>query len=272
MRTFHDSRPILGQDPHITKFQGKYILCESKHEKQIALSFFTAEGRSGIKIILDKSNQHQVWSPELHNIDGHWFIYYSSSDGNNSNHRMKVIGAASNPFGPYNFTETLDCLNWGIDMTVFLWKKKYYAAWSGWESPKDEFPQHLYIAPMISPVEIGKRVLLTSPSFDWELNISPINEGPQAFIENKRLYLLFSANASWNITYSTGIIELIGSDPLNINHWVKCPWPLMQNAGHGMIVEDSFIYHRKMSNFNGWQDREIVVIDKNKLLERGMIK
>lgn len=272
MNTFDDSRPLYGQDPHVTKRNGELILCESQDEERIALSYLLKGGGKLTQIILDRPWEHQVWAPELHQIDGLWYIYYSSSDGNNCNHQTMVLGAGMNPFGPYHFSAPIGEDIWGIDMTVFTWKGKRYAVWSGWANHGDEFPQHLYIAPMISPVEIGPRILLDSPVFDWEMSIAPIMEGPQAWKEDGKLYLLYSANASWMPEYSTGLLELAGEDPLNPRHWIKCPWPLMTNAGHGHIVDDLFIHHRKMSTMPGWDDREIVMIPKERFLENGKFK
>lgn len=269
MNVFSDSRPLMGQDPHITRYKDDLHLIESQDEERISLSYLVNDERQGTKIIYSKVGEHQIWAPELHMIDGFWYIYFSSSDGKNKNHRMKVLGAGMNPFGPYHFQSTLNEDNWGIDMTIFKWNNQRYAVWSGWEGNKDEFPQHLYIAPMVSPVEIGDRVKISSPEFDWELSIAAINEGPQAWKDDRELYLLYSANASWTTEYATGVLKLIGEDPLNPGHWLKCPWPLMKNAGHGMILENQFIYHRKMSSFPGWEDREIVSISKSELLKNG---
>lgn len=270
MKIFKDIKPLLGQDPHVTKYKGQYILCESQNEEKISLSYLTGTGRRATKIIWDNPQEHQVWAPELHKVHGFWFIYYSSSDGENYTHRMKVLGASSDPFGPYSWSETLDHNSWGIDMTVFSWKNRQYASWSSGEKGNEEdFPQCLYIAPLVTPVEIGDPVLLSSPEFDWELSIAAINEGPQAWIDGEDLFLLYSANASWMPNYSTGILQLIGDNPLTPEHWSKCPWPLMTNAGHGHIIDGLFVHHRKMNFLPGWQDREIVKISQERFLVDG---
>ncbi len=254
----------MGQDPHITMWKGKLLLCESIEEKLIALSILEDGYRKSTKVVWDNPWEHQIWSPELHQIYGLWFIYYASSTGENKTHGAKVIGAACSPFGPYNWSQNL-LDPWSIDMTTFLWHGERFVAWSGWQDINNEI-QNLYIAPMISPVEVGERVLISSPIFDWELSIAPINEGPQAFIEDEELYLLYSANASWMPEYSTGVLKLVGNDPLNPINWFKCQLPLIQNAGHGMILDNEFWYHRKLSTIGGWQDREIVTVPKGILL------
>ena len=47
-------------------------------------------------------NCNNLWAPELHLIDGRWFIYYAADDGENENHRMWVLEAeSSDPRGKY---------------------------------------------------------------------------------------------------------------------------------------------------------------------------
>src|SRR5881398_835162 len=33
-------------------------------------------------------NSNNLWAPELHLLNGRWFIYYAADDGENDNHRM----------------------------------------------------------------------------------------------------------------------------------------------------------------------------------------
>src|ERR1044071_4464731 len=156
---FKDFNPLRGQDPHITKYDGKYLLCESVNEEKIVISQLSDDltQRVSSKTVW-QSQEQQVWAPELHTINGMWLIYYTSSDGNNKNHRAKVLGPAMYWHGPYQYSQTLVPDSWSIDMTVFPWKGQRYAVWSGWENNNDEFPQHLYIAPLIGTTQIGKRV------------------------------------------------------------------------------------------------------------------
>jgi len=37
------------------------------------------------------ANSDNVWAPELHLIDGKWFIYFAADDGDNDNHRMWAL-------------------------------------------------------------------------------------------------------------------------------------------------------------------------------------
>lgn len=260
MNPFKDKRPTYGQDPHVTMVGGVPLLIESVEEERITISpleSLQSPVRINSAVVWEDSEEHQVWAPELHYVDGLWYIYYSFSDGNNKNHRPYVL-QAPHFLGPYWKLGRVGPDIWGIDMTRFdWWDGNSYAVWSGWENNGDEFPQHLYIARMYGPTTMGERVRLSVPELDWEKSIAPILEGPQVWMQDGKLSILYSGNASWKQEYSTGLLTLVGGDPLNPGDWEKRTEPLFQNAGHGCVVEDYFIHHRKISAFPGWSDREI---------------
>lgn len=261
MSMFSDTRPLYGQDPFVVKYQRHYLLLQAEEEKRITIRPYMDDRLWRIPLtVWDDPTEQQVWAPELHQIDGRWYIYYASTDAGNSNHRTYVIGPAPSPFGPYRHRWQIGPDIWGIDMTVFEHHGQWYAVWSGWEKNDDEFPQHLYIAEMRSPYEIGSRVRLASPTLTWECSVRPIMEGPQAFRQGDLQCLTYAANASWTQDYATGLMELRGPDPLNPGDWYRYPVPMLLNGGHGCVVDGQYVYHRKMSAFPGWNDREIVSI------------
>src|SRR5947209_3823930 len=54
-------------------------------------------------------NSDNVWAPELHLIDGKWFIYYAADNGNNNNHRMWALECEdADPLGTYRCRGCLD--------------------------------------------------------------------------------------------------------------------------------------------------------------------
>lgn len=260
MNPFGDYRPNYGQDPYVTTLTGATLLVESVDEERITISSLESlqsPRRINSMVVWDDAFERQVWAPELHFINNLWYIYYAASDGNNKNHRTCVL-QSPDPFGPYISLGHIGPDVWGIDMTQFSWwDGSSYAVWSGWENNGDEFPQNLYIARMYSPWQIGERFRLSVPELEWEKSISPILEGPQVWIRDGKLSILYSGNASWKQEYSTGMLTLVGNNPLDPRDWEKQTEPLMTNAGHGCVVEDYFIYHTKLSAFPGWTDREI---------------
>ena len=260
MKIFQDKSPFYGQDPYAVLYQNKYLLIESQDEERIAIITWRSldDMRNSVSItVWDNPQEHQVWAPELHLINGRWYIYYSSSNGTNESHRNKAL-IADSPFGPYFPLGIVGLDIWGIDLTIFNHENKRYAIWSGWEHNGDGYPQHLYISDFEN---LKERTKISSPLYNWEKSIEPINEGPQAWYNsNGKLCLFFSANASWTQDYCTGLMVLVGEDPLNPDHWFKKPSPLLYNAGHGQPIGDRFLYHKKLSNSPGWQDRVIVTM------------
>ncbi len=252
---------MYGQDPYVTKSSPFYLLCESIEEERIAISLMDSlecPERLDTTVVWDNPTERQVWAPELHFINGLWYIYYTASDGDNCNHRTYVL-QAPHYYGPYLDLGMVGPDIWGIDMTIFdWWDGNKYTVWSGWNKNNDEFPQNLYIAIMETPWRIGERTQLAVPEYAWEKSIAPILEGPQVWMHDGLLSILYSANASWKQEYSTGVLTMVGGNPMNPQHWVKRTTPLFQNAGHGCVIDGYFVYHRKLSAFPGWNDREIV--------------
>ncbi|MFM7921198.1 MAG: family 43 glycosylhydrolase, partial [Planctomycetaceae bacterium] len=87
----------------------------------------------------------EVWAPELHFLDDHWYIYFAASDGRNENHQAFVLqSAGTDPFGEYTLHGPLQTGEradadakpiWAIDMTVLQLAGRRYAVWSGWDAP-----------------------------------------------------------------------------------------------------------------------------------------
>jgi GH43 family beta-xylosidase len=195
---------------------------------------------------------HELWAPELHIINGKCYIYVACDDGDNNNHRMYVLeNNSDDPQKPYKMHGKIveESDKWAIDGTLMNYKGEYYFVWSGWQ--KDEnVCQNLYIAKMKNPYELdGKRVLISTPEFDWELKGATdkfpfINEGAYAFSYNGKHYLTYSAAGSWCEDYCIALLELVGDDPLNPKSWKKHPeFILSENdtvkgAGHCCILQD----------------------------------
>lgn len=268
MTFLQDKRPFFGQDPHVVPFEDGYLLVQSAYnDRRIVIKSLTSldDMRSGqSQTVWMDAGQKQVWAPELHNLDDKWYIYYSSSDGDNASHRTYVI-EADHPMGPYHqLGKVADPDNdfWSIDTTIFEHSGQRYAAWSGWSTEFAGFPQHLYLAELLSPNRIGTRSCLSSPHFNWERSIQPILEGPQV-IKNEntgKLFVTYSANASWTNEYAVGLLEYVGGPILSQDSWAKHPQPILKGGGHGCFVGDFFIYHRKLSTTQGWADREITFL------------
>jgi GH43 family beta-xylosidase len=222
-------------------------------------------------------NSKNIWAPEIHYIQGKWYIYFAADDGNNENHRMFVI-ESNNPLGPYQYPEgtkkgkmTEPSDKWAIDGTVLQNNSNLYFLWSGWEG-EINVRQNLYIAPMSNPWTIsGERVEIARPTYNWEKIGEPhVNEGPQVLKQNHHLFIIFSASGSWTEDYCLGVLTLNGTNVLDPASWEKQPESIFQKSreadvygpGHcGFtkspdLSEDWIIYHAQKKKGSGW-DRNI---------------
>ena len=256
---------------------GLYYYCESRNKRHI----YIRRSRTIAGIGDDPgvcvwtapaggANSDNVWAPELHLIDGRWFIYFAADDGENDNHRMWVLeGEGSNPLGNYECRGQLETGGWAIDGTVLtLGDARKYFLWSGWPGKRNG-QQNLYIALMRDPHTIsGPRVLLAAPDQSWERVAMPICEGPQVLRRNGDIFIVYSASGSWTPDYCLGMLHNRTTDILDPARWTK-HGPVFKKTkqvsgvGHCSFVkslcqtEDWIIYHSKSRLKHGWEDRDV---------------
>jgi GH43 family beta-xylosidase len=215
-------------------------------------------------------NSNAVWAPELHFINGKWFIYYAADDGKNENHRMWVLESENDdPRGNYFCRGELQTGGWAIDGTVLTLDDGWmFLIWSGWPGKRDGH-QNLYIAPMKDPVTLaGPRIQLCSPDQPWERVAMPICEGPQVLKRNGTIFIIYSASGSWTEDYCLGLLASQSGDVLDPAAWQK-HGPVFQKTehvwgvGHCSFVkspcqtEDWILYHSKSQKTHGWEDRDV---------------
>src|SRR5215212_3681585 len=139
-------------------------------------------------------NQGNVWAPELHFIDGRWYIYYAAGRVPGAPFIYQRAGVlesvGEDPQGPYTdkgmlYTGTAvgtdTTVYWAIDLTVGRINGQLYGVWSGWEvnASTDRTPQHLYIARMSNPWTISSdRLKLISPDADPMNPANFVKSGP----------------------------------------------------------------------------------------------
>ncbi|WP_051348703.1 family 43 glycosylhydrolase [Peribacillus kribbensis] len=221
-------------------------------------------------------NRANIWAPELHYLEGRWYIYFAASDGDMGKQRMYVLESdGSDPMGPYHYPKGTSfgklsdpSDKWAIDGTVLELDRKLYFIWSGWEGDEN-ISQNLYIAPMANPWTIsGKRAQISRPELDWEKKGNPlINEGPEILKNHKgQVFLIYSASGSWTDDYCFGMLSLKGKDPLIQSSWIKSRQPVFKSnpalnvygPGHGSFVkspdgrEDWMVYHAAKFKGAGW--------------------
>jgi len=204
----------------------------------------------------DNKSSHDLWSPEIHYINGKWYLYFEADDGNSDNHQIYVAeNVAKDPFiGKFTFkgrVSTDKDNNWGIHPTVLQHNGSLYMAWSGWQSRRVRVEtQCIYIAKMKNPWTLeSDRVLLSKPEFEWERQwINPdgsktaytiyVNEAPQFFHSknNDKIYIFYSASGLWTPFYAIGKLTANAkSDLLNPSSWTKSERPVFKQSPQDSI-------------------------------------
>src|SRR5947207_4949987 len=104
-----------------------------------------------------------IWAPEIHDIRGEWWVYFSGADPviGNPSHRMYVLRGPASDQNPMDATSHFEFLGplknmpdqWAIDGTVIELDDYLYMVYSGW--PEGQFNtdmrQELYIVLLNNP-------------------------------------------------------------------------------------------------------------------------
>lgn len=275
-----------GADPWMVKEGENYYYCFSANNA-IQVSKSKSMTRRGETRAIWKTpktgwNRSCVWAPEIHFINGRWYVYYAAGESGPPFIHQRTGVLRSKTDDVFSEYEDLGILYtgddssvpesniWAIDMTVFEHNRKLYAFWSGWEKQAntDKTPQHLYIQEMQNPFTLkGKRVLLSSPEEKWEtggpLNI---NEGPEVLKNGDKVFIIYSCRESWTPEYRQGMLQLKNAkaNPLIKENWIKSG-PVFEGnekvfgVGHCSFVkspdgnEDWIVYHSKKTTNPGWE-------------------
>jgi GH43 family beta-xylosidase len=275
-----------GADPWMVKHNDDYIYCFSSNNSIIVSKSRKMTQKGELKNVWQAPvigwNRSCVWAPEIHFIQGRWYVYYAAGesgppfiyqrtgvlrsktdDAFSDYEDMGVMYTGDNPADPTSNV-------WAIDMTTLEHKGKLYAIWSGWikQETTDATPQQLYISEMENPWTMkGSRVKLSSPVESWETG-GPLNlnEGPEILKNGENVFVIYSCRESWLVEYRLGMLQLINSDGNLIDpaNWKKTG-PVFQGnskvfgVGHCSFVkspdntEDWIIYHSKKSTTPGWE-------------------
>ncbi|HEY0793082.1 MAG TPA: glycoside hydrolase family 43 protein, partial [Chthoniobacterales bacterium] len=210
-----------------------------------------------------------LWAPELHFLNGKWFIYYAADNGRNRNHRLWALEAeGADAAGPYRHCGMLQTGTWAIDATVLRdHRGELYMLWSGWERVQ-RGPQNLYLSSMDSPTRLrGPRVRLAEPVEPWENCGAPVCEGPAVLQRNGLTCVIYSAGASWMADSCLGLLVNRDGNLLDPLSWEKTG-PVFARTeevwglGHCSFVNNHdgdplMFYHAKTRLNHGWKDRNV---------------
>ncbi len=274
-----NTRDIGGDDPNVVYHDGSYYYCYSSGN---GVSVAKIDGLDNIvkdnavKVYTAPSGtmySSEYWAPELHYLNGSWYIYVAADDGNNANHRMYVLkGTSQDPTKPFRMvgklTDPTD--KWAIDGTVFEYNGELYTVWSGWEGDNN-VAQNLYIAHMSDPVTIdSERVLISRPykAYETKTTNPTVNEGPAVLVKGNTVTVVYSANGSWTDDYCLATVTCTGGNLLDSSSWAKSSSAAFEKTskcfgpGHCSftIAEDGstwMVYHANLKSGTGWNGRSV---------------
>ncbi|GAB3330289.1 glycoside hydrolase family 43 protein [Larkinella ripae] len=219
-------------------------------------------------------NSKDIWAPELHSLNGKWYLYYTATDqakpGDSNRYVFVLENESPNPLmGTWTDKGKINTNYTGLDGSVFEHRGKHYFLYSGYVGPQS----NLFIAELINPWTISaKQVEIARPSLPWEkYDGREICEGPQ-FLKGKRgqLFIIYSASACWDDHYSLGMLTASEtSDVLQPSSWTKSSQPVFAQSpahnvfgpGHNCFTQsadgqqDWIVYHAKTEANKACKDR-----------------
>ena len=253
-RALHNPLLPVGPDPWVEFRDGFYYYMNTTESN---LTLWKAASMADLKASPKKvvwkppatgPYSHDIWAPEIHFIEGRWYIYFAADQGTNLSHRIFVLeNSSSDPLeGSWQMKGKVadPSDKWAIDASVFEDQGRWYIIWSGWEGDENG-TQSIYIARLANPWTIqGVRTRLSTPEYPWEKvgDIDPkvlpgnpphidVNEGPEVLKHEDKIFLTYSASACWTDYYSLGMLTAVsGSDLLNRNSWIKSTQPVFQQS------------------------------------------
>jgi len=211
-----------------------------------------------------------VWAPELHYMDGKWYIYYAAGEADDIwKIRPCVLECADGD--PYTGAwlerglmkacddDDFSFSAFSLDGTVFENKGEHYFVWAEKVGTGKQI-SNLYIARMESPFKLSTvQVMLTTPDYDWERVGFWVNEGPAILKHGGRIFLTFSASSTGS-RYCVGMMDANEDDDLlDPRSWKKSRYPVLRTdeakgiygPGHNSFTksedgsEDIMVYHAR---------------------------
>lgn len=275
-----DPWTFLGDDGYYY-FTGSYPVCGTEEERQgigydriVLRRSKTLQGLKDAEEVTiwhaddDPSTYRYIWAPEIHQINGKWYVFFTISRSRNNPYDIRpyVLECRGNdPMDKSNWNmrkmepaagDDFALSQFSLDMTHFESAGIHYVAWA--EKPGNGVFSNIYIASIDpqKPWQLTSRCTeVTVPDFAWE---NPINEGPAVIKNHGNVYLCFSA-AAVNFTYCVGMLSAKeGDDLLDADSWSKYPIPLLSTddlvnqcgPGHNSFTVDEngnpvIVYHAR---------------------------
>ncbi len=208
---------------------------------------------------------HHVWAPELHRIDGKWYLYFTASRADAIwDIRLYVLeNGADDPFEGEWIERGQLKTGWesfSLDATTFALDGQRYLVWTQRPPARARQVTAIYIARMDTPLSIaGPATLLSEPDYPWEKVKHDVNEAPAVLVKNGSVFLTYSASAT-DANYALGLLSApVGADLLDAKAWTKSARPVFASSaasgqygpGHNSFTTtpdgktDILVYHAR---------------------------
>lgn len=270
---FDNPLALQRADPHVTRTaDGTYYFIATVPEYD-RIEMRKAESINAIKdaepvVVWQKHESgpmsEHIWAPELHRIDGKWYIYFAASEADDKwKLRMYALSNPSEDPTKGEWTEegqiTSNRDEFALDATTFELDGQRYMIWTD-RASEEVINTGLYIAEMTSPTTLAdKQVVISQPTNDWEVRGHRVNEAPAVLIRNDKVFVAFSASAT-DANYNIGLLWADkDADLLDPDSWNKLPEPVFFSnpehkrfgPGHNSFTKaedgetDVMIYHAR---------------------------
>lgn len=213
-----------------------------------------------------------IWAPELHYLDGRWYIYYAGGEKEDI-WKIRPYVLMCEGSDPMNDpwvemgkmkradSDEFSFEAFSLDSTVFFNKGEKYYVWAE-KVGVGKMISNLYIAHMKSPTELDTvQELLTTPDYSWERHGFWVNEGPAVIHHGGRIFLTYSASDT-SAAYCMGMLSIDeDADLLDPNNWKKEKNPVLKSdpscgiygPGHNSFTKaedgsDIMVYHARTTS------------------------
>ncbi|WP_426490520.1 glycoside hydrolase family 43 protein [Hymenobacter sp. 102] len=269
--TFQNPLRNDGPDPWVTRHGGYYYYTNTTGRN---LTLWKTSALSDVRNApaavvwtppASGPNSAELWAPELHRLDGKWYLYYTATDkaspGDNTRYVFVLENSAADPTtGTWTDKGRMNTKYTGLDGSVFEHDGKRYFLYSAYVGAQSV----LAIAPLLNPwtLQANKEVIIARPTLKWEQGGGrQILEGPEFLLGRRgQLLVVYSASACWDDNYCLGMLTAPkGADPLQAQSWTKMPTPVFKpsaqngvwGTGHNCFTtspdgrENWLVYHAK---------------------------
>lgn len=217
-----------------------------------------------------------VWAPELHKINGKWYVFFAAGNSDNiwAIRPYVLVCQGDDPYNADNWkradgtaeihaatSEDSSCFDsMSLDMTHFTDEDAegtihHYVIWA------ELSPSSLYMQE-INPEQpwagTGEVIMLTAPEYGWERDSELVNEGPAILKHDGKIFCAFSASGT-GPEYCIGLLYADEeADLMNLDSWTKLSYPILTSddvpgeygPGHNSFTVDTdgnpvFVYHAR---------------------------